>query len=560
MLEELYLQNFVIFSRGTLPFGAGLNVISGETGAGKSLLADALALALGARADAALIRSGCDRAVVKAVFSAPSSIIERLNALGVEIEDETLLFERHLRSGAAARMLLGGAPVSVAVAREIADRLLDLAAQNEHTRLYAENYQRELLDRFGKIDLSSYREIFQPAAALAKRIAAGDQDKMERQRERERVRYWLDKIAAFNFQPDDCLLAERIAALTHREQIAAAAATGVAALSDNENSVAAQIAGLIRQLSAAAAHSADLAAAKESLTTAQDALNAATRQLQNIELSEAADLDALIARDEELKTLLRALDCPNVAALPAVESEWQRRERELADDEFDAAAARQEFDRLWRELLTRGQEIRRRRIAAGEKLAAKVNRELRALEMPQAKFSVAARPFAEIEGEPTARMATVSASGLDAVAFMIAPNIGEPARALAQTASGGEAARTMLAIKTALAETQTAETLFFDEIDSGVGGRLGDVLGKKLRELAKSRQVIVITHLPQIAAYARRHLRVVKESERGQTMTRVEEMTGEARVEEIAQMINGAAATATTREQAREMLAAGENN
>ncbi|GHS92045.1 DNA repair protein RecN [Planctomycetales bacterium] len=559
MLEELYLQNFVIFSRGTLPFGAGLNVISGETGAGKSLLADALALALGARADTALIRSGCDRAVVKAVFSAPAAIVERLNALGVEIEDETLLFERHLRAGAAARMLLGGAPVSVAVAREIADQLLDLAAQNEHTRLYAENYQRELLDRFGKIDLSSYREIFQPALALAKRIAAGDQDQMERQRERERVRYWLDKIAAFNFQPDDGLLAERIAALTHREQIAAAAATGIAALSDNENSVAAQIAGLVRQLSAAAAHSADLAAAKESLTTALDALNTATRQLQNIELSETADLDALIARDEELKTLLRALDC-SAAALPAVESEWQRRERELADDEFDAAAARREFDRLWRELLTRGQEIRRRRIAAGEKLAAKVNRELRALEMPQAKFSVAARQFAEVEGEPTARMATITASGLDAVAFMIAPNVGEPARALAQTASGGEAARTMLAIKTALAETQAAETLFFDEIDSGVGGRLGDVLGKKLRELAQSRQVIVITHLPQIAAYAHRHLRVVKESERGQTTTRVEEMTGEARVEEIAQMINGAAATATTREQAREMLAAGKSN
>ncbi|GHV18755.1 DNA repair protein RecN [Planctomycetales bacterium] len=559
MLEELYLQNFVIFSRGTLPFGAGLNVISGETGAGKSLLADALALALGARADTALIRSGCDRAVVKAVFSAPAAIVERLNALGVEIEDETLLFERHLRAGAAARMLLGGAPVSVAVAREIADQLLDLAAQNEHTRLYAENYQRELLDRFGKIDLSPYREIFQPALALAKRIAAGDQDQMERQRERERVRYWLDKIAAFNFQPDDGLLAERIAALTHREQIAAAAATGIAALSDNENSVAAQIAGLVRQLSAAAAHSADLAAAKESLTTALDALNTATRQLQNIELSETADLDALIARDEELKTLLRALDC-SAAALPAVESEWQRRERELADDEFDAAAARREFDRLWRELLTRGQEIRRRRIAAGEKLAAKVNRELRALEMPQAKFSVEARPFAEVEGEPTARMATITASGLDAVAFMIAPNVGEPARALAQTASGGEAARTMLAIKTALAETQAAETLFFDEIDSGVGGRLGDVLGKKLRELAQSRQVIVITHLPQIAAYAHRHLRVVKESERGQTTTRVEEMTGEARVEEIAQMINGAAATATTREQAREMLAAGESN
>lgn len=607
MLEELHLRDLVIFDRCSLPFAPGLNVISGETGAGKSLLASAISLALGARASAELIRSGCESAAVRAVFGRPDdprvAAILRDNGLD-DAEAETLVFARQLRAGQPSRLSLNGAPVSAALARQVTDFLFDMAAQNEHTRLTDPAYQRELLDSFGGVDPAPYREKFLAAAAILQRLEAGDAQKEKVKLELERVRYKLQKIDEFAFDPEsDLTLENRIAALAHEEQIRAVAAAGAELLAESEDSLSERLGAFLKQCAPLAEFSRPVAAAAESLDAALASIDDAARELQAAQEGDGAegDVDALVARSEALKNLLRLVDCPDGAAgLPGAAAALRAREAELASWEVDDAELRAQMGRLCAEAAALGRELHAARLKAAEKLCQRVNKELRDLEMPQANFSVrfvplwagaAAAPAAPITpittgapgktaktekagkaekpraravaapaplpGDPADLLRQANSGGLYEVGFLIAPNPGEAASTLAETASGGEASRAMLAIKSALAAAHDAQTLFFDEIDSGVGGRLGDVLGRKLRELARDRQVIVITHLPQIAAYADRHLKVAKSAAKGRTTARIEELSGEARVEEIAQMINGSAATAVTRAQAEEMLARG---
>ena len=595
MLEEISLQNLVIFDRCSLPFAPGLNVISGETGAGKSLLASAISLALGARASNELIRGGCVSAAVRAVFSRPGDprVTDILNDNGFAGDDgDSLIFERLLRAAQSSRLSLNGIPVSAALTRQVTDYLFDMAAQNEHTRLTDTGYQRELLDSFGHLDPGPYREKYAAAAAVLQRIEAGDAQKEKVKMELERLRYKLQKIDEFAFDPEtDPVLEDRIAALAHDEQIRAAAAAGAEEIYEKEDSLTERLGAVLKRCEPLAGFSKPVAEAVEMLNSAMENLDGAARALQDAQGGDGgeADIDALVERSEALKALLRLLECrEGAAALPEAAEKLRAREAELANWETDDATLRADLERLCREAAALGRELHAARLRTAEKLCARVNKELRDLEMPQANFSVrftplwagAEPPAAEIPadgaradgkkapgkknaaraetpgfpGDPADFVRQATAGGLYEINFLIAPNPGEAASTLAETASGGEASRTMLAIKSALAEAHNAQTLFFDEIDSGVGGRLGDVLGRKLRELARARQVIVITHLPQIAAYADRHLKVAKSAAGGRTAARVEELSGDARVEEIAQMINGSAATEITRAQAREML------
>lgn len=565
MLEELHLQNLVIFPQCSLPFTAGLNVISGETGAGKSLIALALGLALGARANTEMISSGSNGAEIKAVFSLPTetAILSLLRDYGVIVDNaETLIFARQLRSGQSSRLSLNDAPISANSARQIADNLLDLSAQNEHTRLFDAAYQRELLDAYGKIDDQNYQEIFAGASAIVQRLNAGDEKKNAIKVELDRLRYQLKKIDDFAFVAEnDLSLEQKIAALSHTEQITATATQGVEMLYESEDAISDKLATLIKQCSAIEKYSAEIGSVGETLQNAQNAISDAVRQLQAIQQNEldADDIDALVKRSEELKNLLRLIDGTGGASeLPEVEKKLRAREQELANWEFDDISARKELKKLSAQLLTLGMELQQKRETVAKKLSTHINRELRDLEMAHANFSVQFTPlFTEKNRDDVMQYANTG--GLYEIDFLIAPNVGEPAAKLSATASGGEMARTMLAIKSALATTQMAITLFFDEIDAGVGGRLGDVLGKKLRQLSSARQIIVITHLPQIAAYAQQHLRVTKTTNKNQrTVAKIETLNDEQRLDEIAQMINGNAATAITRQQAKEMLARAE--
>ncbi len=547
-------------------FSAGLNVISGETGAGKSLVAGAIGLALGARASNDLIRTGSEQASVSAVFSpARESVWELLEAeLGLATgNSEGLIFERRLSRKKSSRMLVAGKPVTAVTAQTLADALLDIAAQNEHTQLADPGYQRRLLDRYGAVKTTAYTEVYTKAAQILKRIDNGNADLQKHQRERERIEHKLKKIADFAPDPElDQGIEERIEAVSEAENITELAEEAVDYLYEGEGAVLGRLATLLRTSVRYAELSPRLAAAAATLEEAVALLDDAARAYREVAEEQeysAADLDNLIERAEGLKALGRVLEVDTADNLYA--NVIQRRAEliaqrdELALWQISTEELEQELNILLPELISEGEKLSAAREQAGKKLSKVISRELKELGMENADFDVVLRRNYKPGAEPREILARVGVEGFDEVGFMITPNPGEAASSIAETASGGEASRAMLAIKSALATVYAPETLLFDEIDTGVGGRLGDVLGRKLYELSRQRQVIVITHLPQIAAYADTHLQVTKVSKNKRTLAQVQELGTEERVEEIAQMINGKAATETTRTQAREMLA-----
>ncbi len=568
MLQELYVRNLVVFSDATLPFAPGLNVISGETGAGKSLIAGAIGLALGARANSDLIRAGEDTAVISAIFSLPDRTQKELRRLieeaGADPEtEESLIFERRLAQAKPGRLSLCGRPVSAGAVTPLAGALIDIAAQNEHTRLVEPAYQRELLDAFGKISAAAYSDKFRQALELLRRLEASEAQKERTRLELERIRFKLEKIAAFGFDPSaDPQLEARISAMSNAEGIREAAAEGAQILYESDGAVTERVGAVLRKLEDVCECSPAAAEAAECLRSALAAIEDGTRALQqagdDLDFT-PEELDAAITRAEEMKALARLLECPErdlpvPEQIPLMESRLRARESELAAWEIDGTQAQTQLESLCREIVALGADLSEKRRRAGGKLAKAVNAELADLGMPQANFSVELRPRWR-EGEALRKVLEAADSGgIEEICFLLAPNPGEAPSSLAETASGGESSRTMLAIKSALAAAHCPPTLLFDEIDSGVGGRLGEVLGQKLSALARERQIIVITHLPQIAAHADNHIKIAKSVRDGRTTTNFVRLEGEERVEEIAHMIHGSAATATTRQQAREML------
>ena len=566
MLEELYLNNIVIFEQVVLDFSNGLNVISGETGAGKSLVATAIGLALGARANNDLLRSGAESASVSAVFSPLQAFVKKVldEEIGFELEtSDGLIFERRLFRNKASRMLIAGKPVTSNTAQVLSDALLDIAAQNEHTKLIDPGYQRELLDKYGSIKTDLYKKVFLKSLQIFKRINSSNSDLKNHKLELERIEYKLEKI--LNFAPDaetDRYLEESIERISKAENIRAVAEEAEEFIYEGESAVIGRLSHIIRDSQKYADLSPKLADAVEILESASALLEEAARSYRGVseasEFSEA-ELDKLIQRAEEIKSLGRVLECDNseISLFDAIISEKEKLEKkqsELSLWEISTEELENELSALLPELLEEAEKLYKLRRKAAKKLSETISKELKTLGMENADFNVEFCRCVEEGAGIKDILQKATKEGFEEVNFMITPNIGEAPSSIAETASGGEASRAMLAIKSALASVHAPDTLIFDEIDTGVGGRLGDVLGKKLYELSRGRQVIVITHLPQIAAYADNHLQVSKSTKGDRTIAQVRKLSEDERVEEIAQMINGNAATETTRAQAREML------
>ncbi len=565
MLSELHLEDFVLFRNASLVFGPGLTVVSGETGSGKSLLVEALSLLLGARARSESIRSGADRSRLTAAFdlSAADGLAEALRALEIEPDEEgQLLIERTLRRDAPSRLAVGGRPVTAQTVRSAAECLLDIAAQNEHSRLHETAYQRQILDRFGGLspEADAYAEAFRRAASLARRLTAGDAERARVAQRLREVRQNLADLRAAAYDADtDADLEQRIQSLSNASAITELAVRGEEVLYEGEEAVQDRLGALAREC-------ADLAGVHPPFRETVERLDAATAEIgeavRTLRLA-AEDVDAApgaleeaLERAEFLKRLARRFGV-GPEELPGIEARLAAEEEELADWGLDTEALRSELARLLAETARLGKKLRRSRERAASGLARAVAAHLADLGMPRATFDIALRPLWSEEDPAESLVERATAEGLEEVIFRIAPNPGEPLSELARTASGGEMARAMLAIKCAVADVHTPPVLLFDEIDAGIGGRLGDAVGRKLRELARGRQVIAITHLPQIAAYAGTHLKVTKNVRKGRTVAEVACLEGDARVEEMAEMIQGARRSETTRRQAEEMLARG---
>ncbi len=559
MLEELVLENYVLFEKATLAFTDGFTVISGQTGAGKSLIAGAISLALGGRASPEIIRSGSESAEIRAVFSLPDKHPAVASGLLPRDEDQRYIFERIIRDGKSNRFAVNAKPFSSTSLKDASELLIDIAAQNEHTRLIEPAYQRELLDRFGKLEkeAASYAELYHKAMSLYDRLRASDSERERIRIKLEQVRFHLKELDDAGYNPEtDADLDDRIRLYSNAAEVRSVCEQGEAILYEDEDAIQNRLGTLIEKIHPYRENSAALRGATDQLDTMLSALDEAVRFLREatggFDISEN-ELDEMVERSERLRKLARRLDC-TPDQLPEKEEKLRQEEENLAAWETDTTGVRKQLHELLKDLATMGQELCAKRIKAGKKLGKAVDAELADLDMPQANFSVTAEPQWS-EGDDLERLLThASSGGLEEIIFRIAPNPGETASSLAETASGGESSRTMLALKTALSDAHSPPVLFFDEIDAGIGGRLGDAIARKLKALSRKRQVIAITHLPQVAASADRHLAVAKHVNKGRTATIVRILEGKERLEEIAAMIRGEERTDTTRAQAKEMM------
>ena len=572
MLLELTIQNIAIIDRQTLQLGAGLTVLTGETGAGKSILLDALSLVLGARADPDLIRAGEESARVEAVFElkgpADPALATLLEEHGLELEEDLLVLSRDIQRTGRGLARANGRTVILSVLQHIGERLIDIHGQSDHLSLLRPAEHIEFLDRYG--GLLALRAEVAAKVALLRQVREErrrlDQQEQDATRRTELLQFQAEEITSAGLQPGEQeALEEEIALLSNAEQ-RARLANSVYDLLQRDSGGLPGIADLVaqagsdaRELARLDPRLADQTATLEGLEFQLDDLARTLRAYRDTVEFNPARLQAASERLEQVRTLTRKYGGPvdavlafGAAAAQELDELAHRQERRAAMDEAELAA-RQDAG-------AHAGELSRRRATAARELAQAVESELAQLNMASARFEVDVSRRPDAHGLPVAGDQADDAvcyafdmSGIDSVEFCIAVNAGEPLRPLVKVVSGGETSRVMLALKTILSRADVVGTLIFDEIDAGLGGQTGYVVGKKLAQLGKEHQVVAITHLPQIAAFGDTQIAIAKREDAGRTTTVVRRLRPEERVDEIARMIGGGL-TKAARQAAQDLL------
>lgn len=549
MLRQLAIRNIVLIDRLELEFEGGLNVLTGETGAGKSILLDSLGLALGARADTALVRQGEESASVAAEIELPPHHPARfiLGEQGVEAElGEPLLLRRNLKSDGGSRAFIGAAPVSAGTLRDAAALAIEIHGQHDDRGLLNPRGHRALLDNFGGIDVGPLAAAWAKVTEIEQALAQARAEAAEAERDREWLAHAVAEIEALAPEAgEESRLAEERSAIQAGAK-AGELLQGLDELLGGSEGALAQLRQAARRIERGAAEHPLLA---EALAALDRALIEAHDAEDKIELAaealayDPARLEAVEARLFEIRGLARKhrvepdalaeLGTRMRAQLVAIEAGGER--IEALDAELQAARLR------YSEIAA---EVSRCRHDAAAKLDEAVASELAPLKLDSARFRTAI-----IEAEP-------GPGGTDRVEFEVSTNPGAPFGPLTRIASGGELSRFILALKVALAEAGSAATMIFDEIDRGVGGAVASAIGERLARLAAQSQVLVVTHSPQVAARAAHHYRIDKSHEDGITRTFVRRLTSDERREEIARMLSGALVTDEARAQAARLLEA----
>ncbi|MDP2934919.1 MAG: DNA repair protein RecN [Dehalococcoidia bacterium] len=561
MLAELYVKNLAVIEELRVVFKPGLTVLSGEEGAGKSLLVDALCLLLGGRASANLVRTGATSAMVEGVFLASpddTGLGAMLREAGLQLEDDgSLIMAREVQEQGRSAARVNGRSVPVSLLRELGHRLLDINSQLEHISLLNPQRQLDLLDTFGGL-LQTRARLSGRLAELRERTRElGALNEGASQRQLEMLEYQVAEIdGAKLILGEDEFLQQEWHLLQRAKTLKESCYSAYNTLYGDGVSASGLVYQAIKALRGLALVDPSLHAQLDALSSAATELEETARDLRsyadNVE-SRAGRLDQV---EERLETLRRlkgkygpALEDVLAFAVKAGEElgNLQNREERRSYLEQKIRAMADEAGRLAGEL----SEARR---DAAWSLAQRVNGELADLGMPWAKFEVSLIQEERSDGLPTPRgRLFYNQYGIDRVGFLGVTNPGEPLKPLAEIASGGETSRFMLAVKTALSRADSVPTLVFDEIDMGVGGRNAHVVGRKLAALAQDRQVLCITHLPQIACYGHNHYRVRKDVASGRAVSRIELLDGASRVEELAAML-GSNAAGVMVESAEELL------
>lgn len=556
MLRHLKVDNLAIVEHAEAEFGEGLTVITGETGAGKSVFMGALTLALGARADASAVRDGCREARIEAEFDA-DGIGSFLEEQGLPpCEGSVLLVRRVISASGGSRVWINDSATSVQTLRALGDLLVDIHGPNDRRSLVDENFQRDTLDRYGKVDRSRYDSGWRTLQSLKARRAAleGTVDVAD---ELERLRNSVEELDAAQLTEDDeDSLTARHAAAAHAAEIveAANAATmaltgdgGASAYGGGDGAVSASdllvsAGASFREMAKYHAVAGEWSDELEGIITSIQELS---RTVEDSVSRIDADPDALQALDDRIslvRRLKRKYMCNTVQDLLALREQRAQKLSDLEDRDVKIRELDIQIAAAEKTVIEMGGKLTAVRKKASAKLGAAVTKELRGLGFLQAGFAVALEPQ-----EP-------DATGCDRVVYRFEPNPGESARPLAQIASTGEIARVMLAVKAVIAEHDAIPVLVFDEIDANLGGETGRAVGEKLRTVAKHHQVVAITHLPQSAVYGDRHFVVAKAVSGGRTRSAIHAVDGDDRVREIARMLGGENATSVVMRHAQELL------
>ena len=553
MLQTISLRDFVIVDQLELDFASGFTVLTGETGAGKSILLDALSLVLGERADSSQIREGSSRAEISALFRIDpeliSSFSQWLDEQGFPIEDDgqSLVLKRTVESNGRSRAFINGSVATLAQLREAGDQLVDIHGQHAHQLLLKGGAQRELLDRHaGLLPLASeVAQAFKVLNDSRRRLEQAENAGHDIERERERLEWQLEELTELSPQVGEWgNIQSEHARLANGAKLIGGCQEAIEVLSDADNSLASSLSKVCGSISALAEHDPALGSISESLESAQiqldEAIHGLNRYLQKI------DLDP--ARLEQVEERMQALHGASkkyrtdVDDLPKLLLETSER--------LEALTASQNIDALREKVKQEeaayfkvAKQLSQKRSKAAAELGQLVTDAMQDLSMAGGRLEIALASLQE-----------GGSHGLEQIEFLVAGHAGSTPRSLAKVASGGELARISLAISVITSKASFTPTLIFDEVDAGIGGAVAETVGKLLHQLGQSHQILCVTHLPQVAAQGNHHLKVSKSQSGEKTVSQVQPLGRTERVEEVARMLGGATITDTTRRHARELL------
>lgn len=548
MLQTLSIRDFVIVDQLDLDFSAGFTVLTGETGAGKSILIDALSLALGARGEGGITRTGCDKAEINASFSLNNNqdAMRWLNEHEIDRDEPELLLRRVIYADGRSRAFINGTPATIQQLKELGEFLIDIYSQNAHHSLLKQATQRQILDAFGGLGAQAeevaehYRQWHQlhtQRVALEKNAAAyADELVILRDNVRE--------LEQLNFAAGEWEeLQQEHARLSNGASLIAGGEACLEILSEGELSALHLLAQVQHKLQGLQAFDASLNEASDSLESGVIQLEEASRFLNRYVQRVDLDPDRLAEVESRIQAIHAAArkHRTRVEDLPDLLASWQTRMTELAGMVDDGVLAQRESQAL-SAYMQLAQDLSVGRKKAAVILNEKITAEMQLLSLSGGQFVVELSPQ------------EASTNGLEQVEFLVAGHAGVSPRPLSKVASGGELSRISLAIRVVTAQQGSVPTMIFDEVDVGIGGGVAEVVGNLLKQLGHERQVLVITHLPQVAALGAQHLRVSKSQVNGQTLSRIEALNDAQRVEEIARMLGGLEITETTRQHATEML------
>lgn len=558
MLLELRVENYAVIDSLAVEFAPGLNLLTGETGAGKSILIDALSLLLGDKASTEMIRHGAEKAVVSAVFEADEKQLRRvLEENGIEPEGAQIIVKREIAAGGKGRVFVNNQPATVALLRALAPALASIHAQNETIFAFAFDAAARLglLDTYAGHDLSELAEKYAAWAELRDRLASFERDEQDRLRMADLWSFQKKEIEAAKLQSgEDQKLETEKRVLANAEKLYAAATSAYQALYEDDASALTNISAARKQLEELARFDTKFLEALASLESAKAAIEDVSATARDY----ADGIDASPERLAEVEDRLAVIDRlkrkygSTVDEVIAYGEDVARKLNELENREETLRELKKQLTASAAAYLGAAQGASKKRYSAARELQKLVETEINQLAM-KAQFRI------EVSGsdEP----ANWTTAGFDNVAYLISPNPGEPLKAVEQIASGGELSRVMLALKATIdagkkSKAGAQRTLVFDEIDTGIGGRAAEAVGKKLKSLARANQVLCITHLPQIASFADHHYLIEKRETAGRTKTLVRALSAEERTEEIARMLSGAKLTETSRQHAEQLLKA----